>query len=576
MSLLPQALTILAVKGSFVIVLAWLVNRSVRGVSSAFRHTVWLVALASVLLLPVAALLLPERPLPLLPASDAAVQGVLDPPPGTAEVPGMSTVTDPTLRGAQATSKAWVARLEEEGPSPWILLWCLGAVAFSGRLTMGLVRLRQLRREATPLHHPDLLGILRQASMAAGFGGAVEVATHRLVESPCTWGWRHPVVLLPHRATDWSPEQLQDVMHHELAHVGRRDWLGFLLANVACALCWFHPLVWLAASRLRLEAEKACDDQVLDLGASPPDYAERLLRMARHLRQSRPRPLLSGSTDGAPGMALEMARRHQLSLRIAAILNPRLRRHSMNRTCFGIATFCALALITFIGPSKLVHAGNLMQSGDFSFGAGYGDLDSPSEQLIASAGRGHLADVNDLLQMGADANARLSGEGSPLILAARRGHREVVEALLAAGADPDLAVRGDGNPLIGAAARGDSETVQLLLGAGADVNAAVPGDGNALIMAARGGHTTLVDLLLNRGAAIDQVVRGDENALIRAAGNGHLETTQLLIDRGADVDLEVEVRLWPLGKETRSPLTMARKGGHREVVDLLLRSGATP
>ena len=38
---------------------------------------------------------------------------------------------------------------------------------------------------------------------------------------------------------------------HELAHIARNDLLGHTLARVACALYWFHPLVWSAARRLR-------------------------------------------------------------------------------------------------------------------------------------------------------------------------------------------------------------------------------------------------------------------------------------------------------------------------------------
>ena len=44
---------------------------------------------------------------------------------------------------------------------------------------------------------------------------------------------------------------------HEQAHLARRDCESLLAAELACAIYWFHPLVWHAARRLREEQEHA-------------------------------------------------------------------------------------------------------------------------------------------------------------------------------------------------------------------------------------------------------------------------------------------------------------------------------
>ena len=82
-----------------------------------------------------------------------------------------------------------------------------------------------------------------------------------------SWGTRRPAVLLPQGAERWPTSRLEAVLLHELAHVRRRDCLTQLMAEVAVALHWVNPLAWVAAHRLRVEREHACDDQALGAGA---------------------------------------------------------------------------------------------------------------------------------------------------------------------------------------------------------------------------------------------------------------------------------------------------------------------
>ena len=99
---------------------------------------------------------------------------------------------------------------------------------------------------------------------------------------------------------------------HELAHVRRRDLVGHTLGRLACAVYWFHPLVWTAAKRLRSESERACDDLALTCGARASDYAEHLLDIVTGVRH-----------HATPAVALAMARRKEFEGRMLAILDPR-------------------------------------------------------------------------------------------------------------------------------------------------------------------------------------------------------------------------------------------------------------
>ena len=73
-----------------------------------------------------------------------------------------------------------------------------------------------------------------------------------------------------------------------------------------------------------------------------------------------------------------------------------------------------------------------------------------------------------------------------------------------------------------------------------------------------------------------QLVPDDENALIQASAEGRLDVVKLLVSRGADVNARVFVDSTfekPDG-EWRSPLSMARRGRHAEVVTFLQSAGA--
>src|SRR5205085_2589104 len=118
---------------------------------------------------------------------------------------------------------------------------------------------------------------------------------------PVAFGTYQPAIVIPATAEMWDNDRRRAVLLHELAHVARADYFTQSIALAACAMYWFHPVVWWVAKRVRLERELACDDRVIAAGAEPRDYAGHLLEIAYSFGGRR-----------APALAVCMARPRQL------------------------------------------------------------------------------------------------------------------------------------------------------------------------------------------------------------------------------------------------------------------------
>jgi len=245
---------------------------------------------------------------------------------------------------------------------------------------------------------------------------------------------------------------------------------------------------------LCLEAERSCDDAVV-LSEERTDYAEQLVSLAARMSATPVQPLLG------------MANRSDLSARVTAVLDDRLRRGRAGALVAAGTVAAAGMMVVAVAPVRAVA---VVPPVDVSAEAGEAQRRAPGErraraldtELYEAALAGDLEGVREMIAAGANANARILGDGSPLIAAARAGRADMARLLLDHGADPNLAVPGDGSALIVAAARGRLDQVQLLVQHGADVNLAVPGDENPLMKAAEGGHLAVVEYLVARGADV--------------------------------------------------------------------------
>jgi bla regulator protein blaR1 len=515
-------------KATILLALGLIAARLAARAQASIRHLILSAMFAALLALPLIIFTAPAVTIeiPVSRMSDSIAAPRAAPQPGVFVSPANGATGRVTSISEHVSGQFWLTAIRAG--------WAAGAILLLMLLAFDLWRLRRIVRNGLPW--PDLRRLTQSLAEDSGVRRPVDVLLHEEIPAPLTCGAWRTTILLPSDAREWSDTDLRRALLHELEHVRRGDWVIQLASRAICALYWFHPLVWVAWRRLYLEAERSCDDAVVE-GDEQIEYAEQLLSLARRLSKPHPRA------------ALGMAKRSDLSTRVSALLDADQQRGRAGLLAVASIVSGASLVVLLIAPVNAV---------------------SQSKSTAATVDRESSSQTRSTRQR------RPGRLDRALYEAAENGDVSGVDELLNAGANVNCALEADGSPLIGAARKGHLVTVQLLLERGADPNLSVAGDGNPLIMAAREGHAGVVTFLLDSGADIDQMVPGDENALIQASGNGRLDVVKLLVGRGADVNARVWVERTsgrPVG-EWRSPLIMARKGGHDQVAAFLISAGA--
>ena len=259
-----------------------------RNGSASERHLVWMLAIGSMLLLPIATWLLPAIEIVALPASTPVISSVVIPESAS---PGLD----------------------------WSLI--VGLTWLAGALT-ALLRLA--------VAHARARSVVNRASYNERWSKALGRSVRVSAESPYAfnYGIHNPTVVLPATAVEWPDSLLRATLIHEAAHIARRDSVCLLVSELSRVMYWWHPMVWFAAREAAAERERACDDAVLRDGCRASDYGEHLLANGtQHVGPIALAGQLFSHTDG-------------LARRISSLLDDRVDHRPIRRR----AAFAAFAI----------------------------------------------------------------------------------------------------------------------------------------------------------------------------------------------------------------------------------------
>ncbi len=358
-----------AVRGALVLFAAHAVTSLMHRRSASARHAVWAGAIVIQLVLPLLTAFGPRWSV----AAPRVIDAWLPAPPSAplttsttatadrrpalrpdlpADAP-LATTTTATATATTATSAnatrdaatpATAVRTSAAFPSGrtvLLALWALGALLVLARLAVGTAIVAAIARRGARIDDGGWLSMTQRLASTLQIDRPLTLLRGDRLGVPVTWGIVYPVVLLPEDADAWPEERRRYVLVHEMAHIKRLDALTQLAGQLALALFWFDPLVWIANRRMQLEREHACDDYVLRHGTPASHYAEELLAMVRAIGT----PQHEGARPAFA--ALAMARRSEFEGRMLSILDPVQDRHPLTR---GRTLMGALATLLVVVP----------------------------------------------------------------------------------------------------------------------------------------------------------------------------------------------------------------------------------
>lgn len=348
-----------AIKSFVICGVAGLFAFCLRSKSAAIRCFVWKMAIVGVIMVPLFSMILPKWDVGVLPQTPMKVdvlQSTINVQTSNSPVLVVTSESLPKV----ASSTPINHKLPEQPKlvtdksnllltihwTNWIgIVWACISLFFITRLIIGIGAIWHIS-----ILSKDFSPSIEQ--LPPNWVDKVNVRFSDRITVPMMWGFFRPMILVPTDASNWRKEKLRAVLLHESAHIKRWDWLMQTIAQIACAVYWFNPLVWYAAYRMRMEAEQACDDHVLNTGYQSTDYAQHLLDITRDVK-------ISHTTSR---MVVAMARSSRIEGRLRTVLTDNLNRHPVTKVAMGIGLVGIICLAAPIGTIRLVQAADSVET----------------------------------------------------------------------------------------------------------------------------------------------------------------------------------------------------------------------
>ena len=151
---------------------------------------------------------------------------------------------------ATSTAYSWVLRI-------CILLYGLVAVALTVKYLRQLREIHCIYRASKRLAIAEHKELMQQLQQKWGMPREIELVYSDQIDTPLTFGFRTPKILLPNESLFWSIDRVRRFLLHELAHIRRGDWLAKILSRTVVNIFWLVPTARTLLGKIEWFAELA-------------------------------------------------------------------------------------------------------------------------------------------------------------------------------------------------------------------------------------------------------------------------------------------------------------------------------
>lgn len=208
---------------------------------------------------------------------------------------------------------------------------------------------RKLRTEGLYAAEPQWINYVNRYAAYLGIKRKVRIFFSEYINVPATLDFFKPVILIPVAAFNHlTPQQVESILLHELAHIRRNDYLINIIISVIETILFFNPFVHLLGKTIRKEREHCCDDLVLHYNTDAHSYASALLSLEK-------------MRIGVPSIAVAATGNdNQLLGRVKRIMNVKTTNFNYGQKLFAFV-FIAFLLISIAWLSPDQHINNARQ-----------------------------------------------------------------------------------------------------------------------------------------------------------------------------------------------------------------------
>ncbi|MFT5756771.1 MAG: bla regulator protein BlaR1 [Alteromonadaceae bacterium] len=194
----------------------------------------------------------------------------------------------------------WYSNIAEYLPY-LAMAWLTIITILASKLLIELYTVNQLPRRNIVPADAKLTTRFNALVVQLGLNNPPRLVISLKTNVPIAIGWLKPVVLIPvSMLTGLTPNQLDMLILHELAHIRRHDYLVNFIQTLVEILLFFHPAVLWVSNQMRNEREYCSDDIAVQSCGDAIAYAHTLADTASlcHKHRNRSIPSMAMAASG--------------------------------------------------------------------------------------------------------------------------------------------------------------------------------------------------------------------------------------------------------------------------------------